>query len=51
MDKALLDTDILSEISRGKNAIVTEKAASYRSQFGQFTSLHSDRDGGGQGTS
>jgi tRNA(fMet)-specific endonuclease VapC len=37
MNKAFLDIDILSEISRGKNAVVTEKADNYKIQFGRFT--------------
>src|SRR5947209_10393337 len=37
MDKVLLDTDMLSEISKGKNAAVTATANEYRKTFGNFT--------------
>ena len=37
MDKALLDTDILSEILKGRDAQVTERARRYRSTFGRYT--------------
>lgn len=37
MDRAILDTDILSELMRGRNAQVTAHAATYREQFGRFT--------------
>ena len=33
----MLDTDILSEVFEGKNAVVTAKAEQYRDAFGQFT--------------
>lgn len=37
MNKALLDTDILSEILKAKNADVVSKAVRYRETFEQFT--------------
>ena len=37
MNKALLDTDILSEILKAKNASVVSKAVRYRETFEQFT--------------
>jgi len=37
MNKALLDTDILSEILKAKNAGVVAKAIKYKEGFGQFT--------------
>jgi tRNA(fMet)-specific endonuclease VapC len=37
MDKALLDTDIFSEILKGKNANVIKVARSYHAHFGQYT--------------
>ena len=37
MDLSLLDTDIVSEILRGRNKKVTVQAAMYRRQFGQLT--------------
>lgn len=37
MDPAILDTDILSELLRGRNQRVLSHAAGYRKQFGQFT--------------
>ena len=35
MDRVLLDTDIFSEILRGRNARVTAKAAEYRAIYGR----------------
>ena len=35
MDRVLLDTDIFSEILRGRNARVTAKAAEYRATYGR----------------
>lgn len=37
MNKALLDTDILSEILKAKNANVVDRAVRYRETFEQFT--------------
>jgi tRNA(fMet)-specific endonuclease VapC len=37
MSRRLLDTDILSELIKGKNAAIAAKAATYLSQQGQFT--------------
>ena len=37
MNRALLDTDILSEIMRAKNPRISEKARSYRDEYGRFT--------------
>ena len=37
MSKVLLDTDILSEILKGKSAVVTAKARTYLAQQGGFT--------------
>ena len=37
MNKALLDTDILSEVSKGINPIVAQNAATYRLLFGYYT--------------
>ncbi|MBU4225583.1 MAG: type II toxin-antitoxin system VapC family toxin [Chloroflexi bacterium] len=37
MDKALLDTDILSEIFKAKNATIVANAIAYKDVFGQFT--------------
>jgi tRNA(fMet)-specific endonuclease VapC len=37
MDKALLDTDTLSELTKGKNANVAAKAAAYHAAVGRFT--------------
>jgi tRNA(fMet)-specific endonuclease VapC len=37
MDKSLLDTDILSEITKGVNANVMAKAIAYRTAFGHYT--------------
>jgi predicted nucleic acid-binding protein len=37
MSKVLLDTDILSEILKGKSAVVTAKAGTYLAQQGCFT--------------
>ena len=37
MDATLLDTDILSELLKQRNAAVTNKAAAYLQQHGQFT--------------
>lgn len=37
MDKTLLDTDIFSEIFKGKHAKVIAKAHEYYAQFGQYT--------------
>ena len=36
MDKVLLDTDMLSQLTKGKNAKVTAKAA-YHGAIGRFT--------------
>lgn len=37
MNKALLDTDILSEIGKGKNPSVTANARTYRRAFGHYS--------------
>lgn len=37
MAKVLLDTDILSEILKGKNAAVAARASAYLAQYGRFT--------------
>ena len=37
MNKALLDTDILSEILKAKNAGVVANAIKYKEGFGHFT--------------
>ncbi len=37
MSRRLLDTDILSEIIKGKNAAVTSRAAAYLIEQGRFT--------------
>ena len=37
MNKALLDTDILSEILKAKNAGIISKAVEYKENFEQFT--------------
>jgi tRNA(fMet)-specific endonuclease VapC len=37
MDKALLDSDILSELLRGKNANVLQNGVAYRRAFGHYT--------------
>lgn len=36
MRRALLDTDILSELLKGKNEIVRERAAAYQAEVGRF---------------
>ncbi len=36
MDKALLDTDILSEVLKGRNQTVARNAAAYRQHFGNY---------------
>jgi tRNA(fMet)-specific endonuclease VapC len=37
MNKALLDTDILSEILKGRTPAVTRNATAYRQAFGHYT--------------
>jgi tRNA(fMet)-specific endonuclease VapC len=37
MSRRLLDTDILSEIIKGKNAAVAARAAAYLAEQGRFT--------------
>ena len=37
MNKALLDTDIISEIGKAKNATVAGHAKTYRRSFGHYT--------------
>lgn len=37
MAKVLLDTDILSEILKGKNPAVAAKASTYLAEYGRFT--------------
>jgi tRNA(fMet)-specific endonuclease VapC len=36
MDESLLDTDMLNEVLKRKNANVTQHAANYLAQYGQF---------------
>lgn len=37
MDKALLDTDILSEIMRARNPRIVQQVADYKAQYGNLT--------------
>lgn len=37
MNKALLDTDILSEILKAKNTVIVSKAVEYKENFEKFT--------------
>ena len=37
MDKALLDTDTLSEVLKGKDPNVVTRASAYHAQFGRYT--------------
>ena len=37
MNKALIDTDIFSELGKGVNQTVAENGASYRAAFGRYT--------------
>ncbi len=37
MDKSLLDTDILSEMLKAKNATVVERVTAYKATFGRIT--------------
>ena len=37
MDKAILDTDVFSEILKGINQNVATKATTYRTFFGRYT--------------
>ena len=37
MDKSLLDTDILSEVLRARNAAVVEQAVAYKTEHAKFT--------------
>jgi tRNA(fMet)-specific endonuclease VapC len=37
LNKALLDTDILSEISKGIDPVVARNATAYRAAFGRYT--------------
>lgn len=37
MDRSLLDTDILSEVFKGRDPAVRARAAEYRSAFGRYT--------------
>ena len=37
MEKTLIDTDMLSEVLKGRNRIVAARAIAYRSVFGQLT--------------
>jgi len=37
MKKALLDTDILSEILKAKNSTIVSKAVEYKEHFERFT--------------
>ncbi len=37
LNKALLDTDILSEIGKAKDATVAANAKTYRRSFGHYT--------------
>ena len=36
MDKTLLDTDILSEVLKGRNQTVARNAVAYRQHFGHY---------------
>lgn len=37
MERSLLDSDILSELLRGKNSVVLRRGAAYRQVFGRYT--------------
>ena len=37
MERSLLDTDMLSELLRGKNSVVLRRGAAYRQVFGHYT--------------
>jgi tRNA(fMet)-specific endonuclease VapC len=37
MEPSLLDTDVVSEIWRGRNSQVVQRARAYRAKFGQYT--------------
>ncbi|MBX9790016.1 MAG: PIN domain-containing protein [Pirellulales bacterium] len=37
MDKVLLDTDIFSEVLKGRNRTVARNATAYREHFGRYT--------------
>ncbi|MEQ8957726.1 MAG: hypothetical protein RLP02_07360 [Coleofasciculus sp. C2-GNP5-27] len=37
MNKALLDTDIFSEVQKGRNSNIVTKARAYRDTFGSYT--------------
>ena len=37
MNKALLDTDTLSEVGKGKNATIAANANTYRKVFGRYS--------------
>jgi tRNA(fMet)-specific endonuclease VapC len=37
MEKALLDTDIFSELLRAKNAAISKRGSAYRQQFGRYS--------------
>ena len=37
MERSLLDSDILSELLRGKNSVVLRRGAAYRQAFGLYT--------------
>jgi hypothetical protein len=39
MNRSLLDTDILSEIIKGRDLVVAAKARAYLTQVGRFTTL------------
>ncbi len=40
MDKSLLDTDTLSEMLKGKNVNVIQRANDYYAKFGQIWSIY-----------
>ena len=37
MERSLLDSDILSELLRGKNSVVLRRGAAHRQDFGRYT--------------
>jgi hypothetical protein len=43
VNKALLDTDIYSEVLKAKNPSVAQNAAAYRQQHGVYTVVNADR--------
>ena len=51
MHKALLDTDIFSEVLKGINPAVAARASAYQTVFGHFFDLADYRIGDSQGLS